>query len=90
MYHYLSYNNNIKYIYKYQSGISVGGEYTAIFAAIDELIPAYVRGRVDIILDGSWFYFSIIISFFIWNKYTYRAFGGLLASIIALIIYHLD
>ena len=35
-------------------GVSVGGEYTAIFAAIDELIPAYVRGRVDIILDGTW------------------------------------
>lgn len=35
-------------------GIGVGGEYTAIFAAVDEMIPPYVRGRVDIIVDGTW------------------------------------
>jgi hypothetical protein len=35
-------------------GIGVGGEYTAIFAAIDEFIPPKVRGRVDVILDGTW------------------------------------
>lgn len=36
-------------------GIAVGGEYTAIFAAIDELIPIKDRGKVDIIIDGTWF-----------------------------------
>ena len=45
-------------------GIGVGGEYTAIFAAIDELIPAKIRGRVDIIIDGTWFqlfyFFSLV------------------------------
>ena len=34
----------------------MGGEYTAIFAAIDELIPPRVRGRVDIFIDGTWYF----------------------------------
>ena len=46
----------------YSIGIGVGGEYTAIFAAIDELIPPHVRGRVDIILDGTWHLGTIISS----------------------------
>lgn len=37
------------------TGVAVGGEYTAIFAAIDELIPVKERGRVDIIIDGTWY-----------------------------------
>jgi len=41
-------------ICRFFTGIGVGGEYTAIFAAVDELIPANIRGRVDIILDGTW------------------------------------
>jgi len=32
----------------------VGGEYTAVFACVDELIPCKYRGRVDIIIDGTW------------------------------------
>ena len=35
-------------------GMGVGGEYTAIFAAVDELIPPIHRGRTDIIIDGTW------------------------------------
>lgn len=35
--------------------MGVGGEYTAIFAAIDELIPPRIRGRVDIFIDGTWY-----------------------------------
>lgn len=38
--------------------MAVGGEFTAIFAAVDELIPAYIRGTIDIVLDGAW-YFTI-------------------------------
>ena len=34
--------------------MGVGGEYTAIFAAIDELVPPKYRGRIDIIIDGTW------------------------------------
>src|SRR6266704_1970112 len=36
------------------TGAGIGGEYTAINSAIDELIPARVRGRVDLIINGSY------------------------------------
>jgi MFS family permease len=36
------------------AGAGIGGEYAAINSAIDELIPARVRGRVDIAINGSW------------------------------------
>ena len=42
------------------TGIGVGGEYTAIFAAIDELVPKTLRGRVDIIIDGTWHLGSLL------------------------------
>jgi MFS family permease len=35
------------------TGAGIGGEYAAINSAIDELIPARVRGRVDLIINGS-------------------------------------
>jgi MFS family permease len=36
------------------TGLGIGGEYAAINSAIDELIPARVRGRVDLIVNGSY------------------------------------
>jgi MFS family permease len=35
------------------TGIGIGGEYAAINSAIDELIPARYRGRVDLLVNGS-------------------------------------
>jgi MFS family permease len=35
------------------TGAGIGGEYAAINSAIDELIPAHYRGRVDIVINGS-------------------------------------
>jgi MFS family permease len=35
------------------TGAGIGGEYAAINSAIDELIPAKYRGRVDIAINGS-------------------------------------
>jgi MFS family permease len=35
------------------TGAGIGGEYAAINSAIDELIPARVRGTVDLIINGS-------------------------------------
>ena len=35
------------------TGFGIGGEYAAINSAIDELIPARVRGRVALIINGS-------------------------------------
>jgi MFS family permease len=41
-------------IFRILAGSGIGGEYAAINSAIDELIPARVRGRVDIIINGTW------------------------------------
>ena len=39
---------------RFVTGAGIGGEYAAINSAIDELIPARVRGRVDLIINGSY------------------------------------
>ena len=36
------------------AGMGIGGEYAAINSAIDELIPAKYRGRVDIAVNGTY------------------------------------
>ena len=36
------------------TGMGIGGEYAAINSAIDELIPARLRGRIDIFINGSY------------------------------------
>ncbi|MFL5955479.1 MAG: MFS transporter [Gaiellaceae bacterium] len=41
-------------IFRILAGSGIGGEYSAINSAIDELIPARVRGRVDLAINGSW------------------------------------
>lgn len=40
-------------LFRFVTGTAIGGEYSAINSAIDELIPARVRGRVDLIVNGS-------------------------------------
>src|ERR1700724_142992 len=35
------------------TGMGIGGEYAAVTPAIDELIPAKYRGRIDLIVNGS-------------------------------------
>ena len=40
-------------IFRLMTGLGIGGEYAAINSAIDELIPARLRGRVDLIVNGS-------------------------------------
>jgi MFS family permease len=42
------------YACRFVTGAGIGGEYAAINSAIDELIPARVRGRVDLIINGSY------------------------------------
>jgi MFS family permease len=39
---------------RFLTGAGIGGEYAAINSAIDELIPARVRGRVDLMINGSY------------------------------------
>ena len=38
---------------RFLTGMGIGGEYAAINSAIDELIPAEYRGRVDVAINGS-------------------------------------
>ncbi len=42
------------FIARFITGAGIGGEYAAINSAIDELIPARVRGRVDLMINGSY------------------------------------
>ena len=41
-------------LFRLMTGAGIGGEYAAINSTIDELIPAAFRGRVDIIVNGSY------------------------------------
>src|SRR5205814_2882481 len=38
---------------RFFTGFGIGGEYAAINSAIDELIPARVRGTVDLAINGT-------------------------------------
>jgi MFS family permease len=42
------------FLFRFVAGAGIGGEYAAINSAIDELIPARVRGWVDLAINGSW------------------------------------
>ena len=39
---------------RFVTGMGIGGEYSAINSAIDELIPARNRGRIDILINGTY------------------------------------
>src|SRR4051794_7819174 len=49
----LSMNPMWYFVCRFFTGAGIGGEYAAINSAIDELIPAKYRGRVDIAINGS-------------------------------------
>ncbi|MGI5443552.1 MFS transporter [Streptomyces shenzhenensis] len=57
------------FLFRFLTGFGIGGEYAAINSAIDELIPAYHRGRVDLLINGSFWLGAV---------------GGSLLSIVAL------
>ncbi|MEU6145217.1 MFS transporter [Streptomyces sp. NPDC047081] len=57
------------FTFRFLTGFGIGGEYAAINSAIDELIPAFYRGRVDLIINGSFWLGAV---------------GGSLLSIVAL------
>jgi MFS family permease len=41
-------------LFRFLTGSGIGGEYVAINSAIDELIPARIRGRVDITINATY------------------------------------
>ena len=57
------------FLFRFLTGFGIGGEYAAINSAIDELIPAEHRGRVDLIVNGSFWLGAV---------------GGALLSVVAL------
>src|SRR5699024_8252958 len=57
------------FVLRFITGAGIGGEYAAINSAVDELIPANYRGRINIIINGTFWL---------------GAAGGALLSIVAL------
>ena len=41
-------------VFRFVTGFGIGGEYSAINSAIDELMPARLRGRIDLMVNGSY------------------------------------
>jgi MFS family permease len=50
------------YFTRFIAGMGIGGEYAAINSAIDELIPARYRGRVDIAVNGTYWGGALLAS----------------------------
>lgn len=50
----LSWNMLVLAVFRFVAGVGIGGEYSAINSAIDELIPSHYRGRVDIAINGTY------------------------------------
>jgi len=56
----LSFNFPIFLLFRFVAGMGIGGEYAAIHSAIDELIPARYRGRVDLAVSGTYWFGAIL------------------------------
>ncbi|WP_194837246.1 MFS transporter [Nocardia sp. XZ_19_369] len=56
-------------LFRFLTGFGIGGEYAAINSAIDELIPRKYRGRIDIVINGTFWLGAV---------------GGSLLSVVAL------
>ena len=51
------------YLTRFIAGTGIGGEYSAVNSAIDEMMPARYRGRTDIWINGSYWLGSVIGTF---------------------------
>ncbi len=80
------------YMSRFVAGAGIGGEYAAINSAIDELIPARYRGRVDIAVNGTYWggaFLGTILTLLVVNhlpvSYSWRVaflFGPVLGAVI--------
>ena len=50
-------------LFRFLTGCGIGGEYTAINSAIQELVPARYRGRTDLAINGSFWLGALVGSF---------------------------
>jgi MFS family permease len=48
------------YATRFIAGTGIGGEYAAVNSAIDELIPARYRGRIDIMVNGTYWFGALL------------------------------
>ncbi|KHK95691.1 MFS transporter [Microbacterium mangrovi] len=65
-----SFNPLFFFVCRFFTGAGIGGEYSAINSAIDELIPARRRGVVDLAINGSYWLgtaFGAILTVFLLN-----------------------
>jgi len=87
------------YVSRFIAGAGIGGEYAAINSAIDELIPAKYRGRVDIAVNGTYWGGALIgtvLTLLVVNQlpvsYSWRVaflFGPVLGVVILFVRKHL-
>ena len=47
-------------LFRMLAGAGIGGEYSAVNSAIDELIPAHRRGVADVAINGSWWIGTLV------------------------------
>ncbi|MCU1621539.1 MAG: major facilitator transporter [Frankiales bacterium] len=80
------------YLTRFVAGIGIGGEYAAINSAIDEMMPARFRGRVDIAVNGTYWGGALLATFaqlLIFNNvakdFAWRA-GFLIGPVLGLVI----
>ena len=77
-------------VFRVLAGMGIGGEYAAINSAIDELIPARVRGRVALAINGSWWIGTALAAFLSYEFLTHLSasiswrVGFLIGAILAL------
>jgi MFS family permease len=56
--------------FRFMAGMGIGGEYSAIYSAVDELIPARFRGQVALAISGSYWIGALmgsVLSIFLLN-----------------------
>jgi MFS family permease len=80
------------YLTRFVAGIGIGGEYAAINSAIDEMMPARFRGRVDIAVNGTYWGGALLATFaqlLIFNNvakdFAWRA-GFIIGPVLGLVI----
>jgi MFS family permease len=80
------------YATRFVAGMGIGGEYAAINSAIDEMIPAKYRGRVDIGINGTYWggaLLGTLAEFYILNHISYGVawrLGFLIGPVLALAV----
>jgi MFS family permease len=66
-------------IFRFIAGAGIGGEYSAIYSAVDELIPARFRGQVALAISGSYWIGAMMgsaLSIVLLNENIFPAFYG--------------